>query len=387
MDIFKLHSRIVKAIKADAKSERLNTAKLDEYINNFSNDDFVFEGMEKKFQEIFRKNIHNKFIDLNNSEFPGHKVILREWFEGFKDRDNDIVYKLQKTFHGAFWEIYLFSFLKGNKFIVDFDKNSSPDFIINSPVEMCIEACVSNVQEINNKPVVTDSDRQLKRDNFSLKKPLWKEEQFKVNEILNEAIIRYCNAISKKHKLYENNYSKKDFVINRPYLLALTSYSQLNYGRENHYAALATFYGKYLNSTVSDCRYTDKEEVIKENGAKLDINLFNFKYSNGEYKYKYISAVVFSSKITLGKVSSLAEQLGVSYKKNSNYIFHVYEDLKSGKTNLNIITKYIKDDLINKDMVKYFSERYDEIDYNSENITNFSHEFYKNSVENWRIQT
>lgn len=381
MDVFTLHSRIIKDLKSDAKVKRISLEKLDKYIKNFSSDDFVFENMEPSFQEIFKKNIHSKFINLNNSEYPGHKVIFKEWFEGFIDRDNDIIYKLQKSFHGALWEIYLFSILKQKGLMVDFCKSSSPDFIITSPIKICIEACVSNVQEKDNKPLVTDRDRRLKSDNLSLKKPLWKEDESKIKEILDEAIIRYSNAISKKHKLYNDKYLKKDFVRNNPYLLALTSYSQLNYGRENHYGALATFFGKYLIKTEQGYSYLEKEKIIKKGGAEIDVNLFNYKNKNGEYEYNYISAVIFSSKVSLGKITTLAEQLDIQYKKNSNYIFHIYEDLENGEIDLLQVTRYINENLLEESIVKEISNVFLEIDYNPENISNLKNELSKNSQE------
>ncbi|TCB52677.1 hypothetical protein E0H80_02255 [Acinetobacter sp. ANC 4779] len=377
MHIFKLHEKIVEALRKDAKENNLDLSKLEEYISNFSSDDFIFKNMEPSFQEIFLKNIHNKFIDLNNSQYPGHKVIIRNWFDGFVDRDNDIIYKFQKVFHGPFWEIYLYAILKENNFIIDFDKSPNPDFIVTSPVEMCIEACSSNVAEINNRPIVQDKDRSLKKNNFSLKKPLWKEDESLIKEIIDVAIIRYTHSILSKHKKYSKIYSKKDFVKNKPFLLALTSYAQLDYGRENHYGAVATFYGKYLSKMDESYGFTQIESIMTEKGEKR-INLFNLK-NNGVYKYKYISAVIFSSKITLGKVTSLAEQLDIKYKKNINYIFHVYEDLKNGKIDLRPVTKYIEDKFIDENLVRHYSSILSEVDCNPENVSNFRDELLKNT--------
>ncbi|MEQ1324993.1 hypothetical protein [Acinetobacter soli] len=379
MDIFKLHKKIVEGLRKDAKLNNLDLLKLEEYISNFSSDDFIFGEMEDSFQEIFLKNMHNKFIDLNNSQYPGHKVIIRNWFEGFVDRDNDIIYKFQKVFHGPFWEIYLHSILKNNNFVIDFDKSPNPDFIITSPIEMCIEACSSNVAEINNRPIVQDKDRSLKKDNFSLKKPLWKEDESLIKEVVDEAIIRYTHSISGKHKKYLDIYSTKEFVQNKPFLLALTSYAQLNYGRENHYGAVATFYGKYLSKINESYGFTQVEYITTAKGKKR-INLFNVKNNDG-YKYKYISAVIFSSKITLGKVTSLAEQLDIKYKKNINYIFHVYEDLRNGKVDLRPVTKYIEDKFIDENLVRYYSSTLSDVDFNPKNISKFRDFLSKNTED------
>ena len=61
-------------------------------------------------------------------------------------------------------------------------------------------------------------------------------EQTDFYDNLNEAIVRQSNSILKKNNLYNDNYNKCSWINkDNPYIIALSSYHQVNYGREYIY--------------------------------------------------------------------------------------------------------------------------------------------------------
>ncbi|WP_353166088.1 hypothetical protein [Acinetobacter sp.] len=368
-ELFIINSKIIDKIEKEMKENGVSCEKTMKYLNNFNNDNYVendefflSEEQNPKIKEILKKNIHVKLLQIRNKLYLNRSEIIRNWVDGFDDGGEDIIYKLQTEFNGAFSEIYLYKVLKMLNFTVDFTEKR-PDFYINkNDIKYIIEVGGSNFAQKDVNKKITDYDRNLKNDNFSLKKPLWKENEKILLSILNESIKRYNIVLKRKHKSYKDGYSKLDHVKNTDfYLLSLISFSQINYGRENHYGALALFYGKYLQSDRESYIYKDKNRI---NGIKL--NVFNQK-NNGKYKYDYLSAVIFTSKLTLGKVASLAEG---SIKKNPNYIFQIYENLEDKKSEIVSLTNVIPEQFFDKALVRTRHERNKEnTDYKPENFS------------------
>ncbi len=100
-----------------------------------------------KLGDIDESALHQKFKFLRDEPLlDGERAILTSWTEGFVDRDNKIVKEFQTTFHSSFWEFYLYKVFKEAGFTIDFTKDR-PDFLINSPTELNIEAVVSNIKQ------------------------------------------------------------------------------------------------------------------------------------------------------------------------------------------------------------------------------------------------
>ena len=94
-----------------------------------------------------KEKLHPKYETIKNHLFlTGEYDILKDWIDGFEDRDNKIVYEFQTTFHSSFWEFYLFAVFKEAGFEIDFTKNR-PDFIINKPQKFYVEAVVANIKK------------------------------------------------------------------------------------------------------------------------------------------------------------------------------------------------------------------------------------------------
>ena len=104
---------------------------------------------------------------------------------------------------------------------------------------------------------------------------------------------------SKKGKYHKGYSEDEDYDLTAPYIIALSGYEQINYGNNFHYAMFALLYGLYYDN-LND-KYSKKESIIKPNSTSdIPIGLFLDK------KMEHISAIIFSSTVTLGKLTSLS---------------------------------------------------------------------------------
>lgn len=221
------------------------------------------------------------------------KRILSSWVEKFVDRDGKIVREFQEKFYNSFWEFYLFSVITELRFKVDFSKNT-PDFVINSPTNILIEAVVAEI-----KTGGKQFEERTIEDNISMLIP--PQLQLDFYQVLDEAVVRHSNSFLTKWEKYEKTYSKQSFVTgDEPFIIAISSYDQINYGREYIYSMMALLFGLYYDPSIDD--YIPKTSVTKpQSNAQIPIGLFN------DTKYEDVSAVLFSCTTTLGKLTSLAK--------------------------------------------------------------------------------
>lgn len=249
---------------------------------------------------------HQKFKMLK--KFPNERKILEKMVEGFYDRDNDIIKKFQTSYHEAFWEFYLFGVFKELGFKVDFSKNR-PDFIIESPFKMNIEAVVSNIKD-NGEKEETRTLQDVLPHKLS-------KEKFK--EIIDEGIIRNSNALNGKKRKLDKEYNKLEWVKDEePFIIALGAYNQKNYGKEFYFTMLPLLYGAYSDECIIGKGKKEKFIIKKETGAKIDIGLFE------KEEYSNVSAVIYSCTATFGKLSALHK----SEKDYENFIFTVRHDIE-----------------------------------------------------------
>lgn len=275
--------------------------------------------------------MHQKYkIIKNNLSLTGEQEILNDWVNGFEDRDNKIVKEFQTTFHSSFWEFYLYAVFKELNFDIDFSKNR-PDFIIKSPNKLYVEAVVSNIKQTGDK-----EDKRTFDDILSMLNPPHLQENF--YKKLDESIVRHSNAISSKNKKYLLEYSKLEYVDTEiPYIIALSGYDQINYGNQYIYPMMALLYGAYYD--IENNSYKKQNFIIKpDSETKIDIGLFNNKY------FEYISAIIFSATITLGKLTSLSLSQNKSSLK-TNFVINVRHDTAKPNWQLQLINENDCEDL------------------------------------------
>ena len=69
--------------------------------------------------------------------------VLRDWSQGFVDRDGKFVKEFQTTFESSMWELYVYACIRELGGVVNF-KHARPDFVASlRGVDLCVEATVS----------------------------------------------------------------------------------------------------------------------------------------------------------------------------------------------------------------------------------------------------
>jgi len=273
--------------------------------------------------------LHFKFKDLNNQlGYVGAKEVVSSWGNDFYDRDKKAKKEFQTSFHSTFWELYLHAVLKEMNFKVS-EKHNRPDFIVEAPKEMYIEAVVSEIK----KDGTPEKLRTLEDVEANLR-PIKTKREF--TDIIDEAISRHSNSLKSKLGKY-TGYTRKDNTPIKgyvdcnwvspkaPYIIALSSHDQIAYGREFIYSMFALLYGHYYDP---ENKVYTKKNKIKKPGTDSDLNLGIF--FNPEFKE--VSAVLFCNTLTLGKLSSLhkSEKINFDTVLNIRYLqdephFRVHE--------------------------------------------------------------
>ena len=237
---------------------------------------------------------HPKFKLLNNNvQMISEKRILENWTSGMIDKDGKMVREFQETFHSSFWEFFLYRLFQDASFTLD-QSHQMPDFIIKAPSDMYVEAVISNIKD-GGRP---ESERTIE-DQMTMMLPPYMNDKF--YDELDESIVRNSSAIHSKIKKYRESYLKRGWVRDDvPFVIAISSYDQINYGREYIYSMLALLYGLYFDADSEQYNY--KKSILKP-GTKesfIQIGLFN----NSDYSD--ISAIIYSCTVTLGKMTSLS---------------------------------------------------------------------------------
>lgn len=240
---------------------------------------------------------HSKFKLLRDEiQLSVEKQLLCTYTNGLVDRDNKMVRQFQETFHSTYWEICIYQLCLEAGFSLD-QSHPFPDFIIKNPSEFYIEAVVANIKQTG----IPENKRTLE-DQLSMLIPPHMQKDF--SNVLNESIIRCSSAIFSKIKKYEDYKKEKWFDENKPFVIALSSYDQINYGREFIYPMMALLYGRYFSPYNNGCvmkKYIRKEETDVE----LPLGIF----LNSEYSQ--ISAVMYTCTNTIGKLTALALSEGL----------------------------------------------------------------------------
>lgn len=265
--------------------------------------------------------LHPKFNLLKNEPFyAGAKKIISDWGKDFYDKDGKAKIEFQTTFHSTFWELYLHAVLKKLDFTIC-TKHDRPDFIVEHPSSLYIEAVVSEIR----KNGVPEESRTM-GDLLKNLKPIDTREEF--SEIIDEAIVRHSNSFLskvKKYRGYEHKgrsvkgYFDHEWVAsNAPYVIAIASYDQIAYGREFVYSMNALLYGIYFDPETH--QYKNKTSIKKKDtGADIKLGLFN------DDSYHDVSAIIFTNTLTLGKLASLYKSENTSLDFVLN-VRHVIEE-------------------------------------------------------------
>jgi hypothetical protein len=213
--------------------------------------------------------------------------VLMDWARGFEDRDGKFVKEFQTTFNSSFWELYIFAVLKSRGLTVDFSY-ASPDFVIPGQGGLNIEATVALHAQ--------DGIPEHMRANLMIPDDL--------NELNRDAILRLSNSISIKRRKFEEFYSRLSHVRGRPFALAVAAFDR-PHALACQRAIEALLHGYYVDEEAflregGTLTGKQRHSVTKDNGTDIPLGLFS------DESHAWLSAVIFSSCATWGKVAALS---------------------------------------------------------------------------------
>jgi len=121
-----------------------------------------------------------------------------------------------------------------------------------------------------------------------------------------------------------------------PFVVALGSYDQVNYGREFHYSMMALLYGFRFNTDEQE--YVREKNIIKpETIAEIPIGIFTDK------SYEEISAIVFSCTVTMGKLTSLAISKNTLHP--TNFVLNIRHDIDHPHYKIQVVSQEVPEEL------------------------------------------
>ncbi|EPG0370580.1 TPA: glycosaminoglycan attachment site [Photobacterium damselae] len=233
---------------------------------------------------------HPLFKMMLQEQFEPERDVLTSWAQGFKDRDGKFTYEFQTTFESSMWELYLHAFLKDLGAQTDFSHHA-PDFVTKLDRHITLEATIAAPPQGEEAPV---GHTQL----FA---------QMDFAEFNQQSAIRISNSLSSKIKKFRTSYSDLPHVKNKPYVIGLASFDR----PFSHFAVnrgiIAVLYGLYVDEETTIAMGANElikypvEAVVKNENASIPVGLFTSD------EYKDVSAVIYSSLATWGKIRALAD--------------------------------------------------------------------------------
>lgn len=229
------------------------------------------------------------FRRLMEDEYAPERAVLENWAKGFEDRDGKFVQELQLTFESSFWELYLNAALRTWGLVPDM-AFTSPDFVIPQPTWLTMEATIAAPPK-GGAPAFGYDVRDIPGD-FS-----------KFNA---DAAVRICNSFDAKARRYRNYYSALPHVSGAPFVIAIAAFDR----PLAHFAAsrpvIAAIYGLYHDeaATLRDAERVASYNVAtaaKSETVDIPVGLFC------DDSYSEVSAVIYSSLATWGKMRALAD--------------------------------------------------------------------------------
>jgi len=223
---------------------------------------------------------------------PESKV-LKNWVDGFADRDGKFVNEFQTTFNSSFWELYLFACFKELNCSVDLS-HSAPDFVLTSPYgEFIAEATTANHPQ-GFRPEWDKDPRMLK--------------EAQMDDILRLSTIRLLQAITDKHTKYVSSYSKLPHVQHKPFVICVTPFDQQFFFLQDSLALVRVLYAYEQPLIIPGTQGGDflvtgefrKYQIQKKPGLELPLGLFT------NPGMADVSAIFFNNRATLCKVRALA---------------------------------------------------------------------------------
>lgn len=233
---------------------------------------------------------HPIYRMIRDGDYEPERQVLLDWSSGFKDRDGKFCHEFQTSFESCLWELYLHAYLKVIGVKVDFSYRA-PDFVVAGLEKFCIEATIA-APASGGAPPHGHSISDMPDD---------------FNKFNSETTIRLCNSFSTKLKKLRTRYSTLSQCENKPFVLAIASFDR----PFSHMAAMrpiiSALYGLYhdeeqtIQTGSARMISYNVDGVLKHENASIDLGYFCSAECSD------VSAVIFSSLATWGKVRAIAD--------------------------------------------------------------------------------
>lgn len=262
------------------------------------------------FKPLYPENkLNPNYLNILKEELPYARNLLKQWANGFVDRDHKFVKEFQTTFNSSFWELYLFAALKELDFKVNmvYDR---PDFVVEGKKGFVMEATIARHAE-NETP---EWQKNYSEEDVAQ----WTKEK-----IVDNATLRLANAFIGKSRKYKESYQKLEHVKYKPYVIAIAPFDSPYFFLQNHQPIQRVLYGfdRFIaidwndqNSEILDAIFM--EEIDKKTGSKVPLGYF----TNPDYSH--VSAVIFSNVATFGKVRVMSDDPRITlvqYRKYNDF--------------------------------------------------------------------
>lgn len=243
------------------------------------------------FEDVAKEEVlHPIYKMIRDGDYDPERKVLLEWSDGFEDRDGKFCYEFQTSFEPCLWELYLHAVLKELQVTIDFSY-SAPDFVVDAGEQFCMEATISAPPK-NGQPAHGYSLDPLPKD---------------LNRFNQAATIRLCNSFTSKVRKLRERYSKLPQCDKKPFVLAIASFDRPFSHMSAFRPVISALYGLYHDEEQTIASGAQKtisynvSQVMKNARAPIDLGYFCSP------EYSDVSAVVFSSLATWGKVRAVAE--------------------------------------------------------------------------------
>lgn len=234
--------------------------------------------------------LHPVFNMMLQEKHKPERDVLSSWAQGFEDRDGKFIYEFQTTFESSMWELYLHAFLKELGAKIDFSYHA-PDFVAELDRHITLEATIAAPPQGGEAPA--GHSQIFAPADFA--------------EFNRQSAIRISNSLSSKIKKYRSSYSELEHVKDKPYVIGLASFDR----PFSHFAVnrgiVAVLYGIYVDEETTIATGAKElikhqvQAVVKNENVTIPVGLFTTD------EYRDVSAVVYSSLATWGKIRALAD--------------------------------------------------------------------------------
>jgi hypothetical protein len=212
--------------------------------------------------------LHPNFVRITEEKDDAVRAVIRDWADGFVDRDGKFVDEFQRSFNSSWWELYLFAVLKSLGIEVDFTK-SAPDFVAPSP-ELAIEATIAS----HAQHMTPEWDKTI-------------EDLCRVDAIGGrylEVLARLSNSLDAKVRRYREHYASLPHVKGLSYIIAIHNFGTPDAHQLGDVAMQRLLYDVW-----------GEETFLKDGRLPLPTGLFL------DEAMRDVSAVIYSSLATFGK--------------------------------------------------------------------------------------